>query len=160
MARNGANCKFVDESSCRALLDELEKQVLLYHEMDDLSARQADALRSDQLPAFAEMARLKYDLVAEIQRLHQDVLARFENWRKAGLSLAPDVLEKAKGLVSRASEKIAQLARQEAALFKEAGARQQMIQEEIRKISNGRKIADTYGKTSPLKSPRFVDKKR
>ncbi len=160
MTQENNKRKYVDESSCRALLDEMERQLELYGEMAALSGRQKSALSSDDTSTFAEIAHRRYDLAQEIERLHRRMLHRCERWRSGGAELPPDVTRKAENLAARLAEEIGRLIEVEQHCQTEGRLKHDEMCEKMRKMFTGRRIVKTYGRSSQPKTPRFIDRQR
>ena len=152
--------KYVDESSCRSLLDEMERQLELYREMSALSGGQMSALPSDDTSAFSEITHRRHDLALEAERLHLQMLQRCERWKGDGVELPPDAAREAEALAARLAEKVGRLIEAEQHCQAEGRLKHGEICEKMRKMFTGRKIVRDYGRSSQPKPPRFFDRQK
>ncbi len=160
MTQKNNERKYVDESSCRTLLGEMERQLGLYREMSALSGSQISALPSDDTSAFSEITHRRHDLAQEAERLHLQMLQRYERWKGDGVELPPDAAREADVLAARLAEEVERLIEAEQHSQAEGRLKLGEMSEKMRKMFAGRKIVKNYGRSSQPKNPRFIDRQK
>jgi len=160
MTQKNNERKYVDESSCRTLLGEMERQLELYREMSALSDGRMSALTSNDTPAFAEITHRRHDLAQEAERLHRQMLQRHERWTGDGAELPPDAAREAGALAARLAEEVGRLIEAEKHSQAEGRLKLGEMSEKMQKMFAGRKIVKNYGRSSQPKNPRFIDKQK
>ena len=160
MTQKNNECKYVDESSCRTLLDEMERQLELYREMSALSGSQISALPSDDTSAFSEITHRRHDLAQEAERLHCQMLQRYERWKGDCVELPPDAAREAEALAARLAEEAGRLIEAERHCQAEGRLKLGEMSEKMQKMFAGRKIVKNYGRSSQPKNPRFIDRQK
>jgi len=152
--------KYVDETSARAYLQHMKRQLELYEEMVCLCARQKSVLDADNLSAFGEITMRKHELSEEIEQLHRRTVLTRDRWKDAGTGLPEDVRRDVEKTASRMLQVVDGLVESEKQCSEENARRLGEMSEKIRRMVTGRKIVKDYGKASKPEVAHFIDKKR